>query len=925
MKHRTRALGIGASALAIALGVGAPRPAAAPFEDAYRFAAEWPGVPGASRVVVGPGAALHVLAGANVQQIGSDGALGASRSAQGACEIALDDAGMLYGVRGRDVFRVGNSPADAWSKRIPGEPHGILGERGPYVAALWWNPALLRLSVTWDVDYTGIRSFDAAGRDRPSPALQHATHAYWDADVQGGTAYLLNRTTNRVERYGSAGHQPPDIPLPAPTERIAIGPDGSIFALAQRRTVYRVDADGGVLDAWDASSPVPGGGSFGITDLAVGPDGRVFVADASTGSVRVFALQSGIDPQISLPPSADPRCQIVPNKTAAPTELLLGEQTQVTLTLGGSCPFIAEKADIVLVVDRSASMAGEKIAAAREAVVTFVLGMELPRDQVALVSFESAPRIEAPLAHDGAPVISKARALTESGGTNIAAAIDMAVGVLHGSSRWGDPTVKPIIVLMTDGLPFNNSRMTTLAAADRARFDGITTFTIGLGSDVDPLLLRIVASAEAFYYDAPNAADLGAVYGQIARRISASLLLKAGAVVRDVVPDNMAYQLNSAVPPAAWDAATRTLSWTLPAVPFAGTSMTYWVRPLEVGTWPTNVWADYDGFDGLDQPQIGPFPVPQVIVRAPGTPSETPTEPPPSATPTEVVPPSPTATRWPPATDTPTATASSTPTATATRWPPATDTPTPLPTETPTATATRWPPATDTPTAEPTATPPGRGVVYLPIVFNDHCFKLYADVILIIDASTTMKFRTDNGTVKLDAAKQAALAFLGLLDFAADAQGRHDQAGVVWYNDRAGVALPLTNDRRLLENAIDGIAPIEGSRIDLGLEYAYRELIFGAAPRRRLSNLPVMVLLSDGIPNRVPLPPGGGTQEDTIIAISDLAKVSGIEVYTVGLGRDLRPVLLRRVASQPTLYFESPSGDDLAAIYEQIAGTIICR
>lgn len=915
MKHLTRALGLAAGAFSLLAALGGPRPSAAPLEDAYRFSAEWLGFPGATRLVVGPGAALHVLTGAEVRIVAADGTKGGSRSAQGAREIAVDDAGMLYGVRDRDVFRVGNSPADAWSERIPGEPHPILGERLPYVAALWWDPSLQRLSVTWDVDYTGARSFDATGRNRPSLSLANATHAYWDADVHGGDALLLNRTTSRVEVYRGNAYQPPDIPLPAAAERIAVGPDGTIFVLSQRRTVYRLDREGGVLDAWDASSPEPGGAPFGVTDLAVGPDGRVFVTDQSTGSVRVFALQSGIDPSISLPPTADPRCQIVPNKTAAPTELVLGEQTQVTLTLGGSCPFIAEKADIVLVVDRSASMAGEKIAAAREAVVNFVLGMELPRDQVALVSFESTPRIEAPLSHDGAPVISKAQALAESGGTNIAAAIDTAIGVLHASSRWGDPTVKPIIVLMTDGIPFNNSRMTTLAAADRARYDGITTFTIGLGGDVDPLLLRIVASAVAFYYDAPSAADLGAVYAQIARRISASLLLKAGTIIRDVVPDNMEYQVGSAVPPAAWDPSSRTLTWTLPAVPFAGTQLSYWLRPLEVGTWPTNVWADYDGFDGLDQPQIGPFPVPRVVVRAPGVPTDPPTPEPPTATPTATVPPTATATRWPPATDTPTATATSTPTATATRWPPATDTPTPPPTAS----------STTAPSPTPTPTTPGRYEAYVPIVFNDHCFKLYTDVVLVIDASTTMNFPTDRGQRKLDAARDAAKAFLDLLDFAPDAQGRHDQAAVVWYNDTASAPQALTRDRRRLDAAIDGIRAVEGSRIDLGLEFGYRELMRESAPNRRLSNLPVIVLLSDGIPNRVPLPPGGGTQEDTIIAIGDAAKIDGIEIHTVGLGRDLRRPLLMRVASQPGYYYESPSGDDLAAIYQHIAGTIVCR
>jgi len=76
----------------------------------------------------------------------------------------------------------------------------------------------------------------------------------------------------------------------------------------------------------------------------------------------------------------------------------------------------------------------------------------------------------------------------------------------------------------------------------------------------------------------------------------------------------------------------------------------------------------------------------------------------------------------------------------------------------------------------------------------------------------------------------------------------------------------------------------------------------------------------------------GGSQEDTVLAEADRAHRAGILVYTIGLGRPdspepserINPVLLRNVASKPSMYYETPDADDLADIYSQIAHVIDC-
>ena len=56
-------------------------------------------------------------------------------------------------------------------------------------------------------------------------------------------------------------------------------------------------------------------------------------------------------------------------------------------------------------------------------------------------------------------------------------------------------------------------------AAQRLRGYGVTVYTIGLGPDADPNLLRILATSPGYYFFAPGTAELTAVYRQVAAKI----------------------------------------------------------------------------------------------------------------------------------------------------------------------------------------------------------------------------------------------------------------------------------------------------------------------------------------------------------------------------------------------------------------------
>ena len=53
----------------------------------------------------------------------------------------------------------------------------------------------------------------------------------------------------------------------------------------------------------------------------------------------------------------------------------------------------------------------------------------------------------------------------------------------------------------------------------RAQDEGIDLYTIGLGDDVDDLLLAAIATTDAHAFRAPTAADLRAIYEEVGRTI----------------------------------------------------------------------------------------------------------------------------------------------------------------------------------------------------------------------------------------------------------------------------------------------------------------------------------------------------------------------------------------------------------------------
>ncbi len=224
----------------------------------------------------------------------------------------------------------------------------------------------------------------------------------------------------------------------------------------------------------------------------------------------------------------------------------------------------------------------------------------------------------------------------------------------------------------------------------------------------------------------------------------------------------------------------------------------------------------------------------------------------------------------------------------------------------PTPSSTPTPSPSATPTPPPTPVRPPQPV-YLPLVYNECVRRQHADVVLVIDTSNSMLEPTRAGRPKLEAAVDAARAFVGLLDFGADS------GAVVAFNRTAEIMTELTDSESRLLHALGDLPQAPGTRIDLGLAAAAAVL---DGPGRTRANLPVVVLLTDGRPTL-------STPDEVVLEAARL-RDNGARIYAIGLGPDVDPELLRRVAGHPDRVVLTPDAEELVRIYSEIVRDLPC-
>jgi uncharacterized protein YegL len=175
--------------------------------------------------------------------------------------------------------------------------------------------------------------------------------------------------------------------------------------------------------------------------------------------------------------------------------------------------------DVVLVVDRSGSMEGEKFLDLVDAIDTFVatLGETPVNEHVGLASYSDYATSDVPLTENLDAISAGIRSLDVGGFTSISGGMRAGQEISNNSQRI--EFVERTLIVMTDGLHNRGPEPSEVAIELAA--EGVTIHTITFGADADKIRMQEVASiGGGRHYHAEDGTQLRQIYREIALTLS---------------------------------------------------------------------------------------------------------------------------------------------------------------------------------------------------------------------------------------------------------------------------------------------------------------------------------------------------------------------------------------------------------------------
>ncbi len=229
---------------------------------------------------------------------------------------------------------------------------------------------------------------------------------------------------------------------------------------------------------------------------------KIFTEFIRSEPIQQMVLENGfrpVNPNVPIGYPIVPELGVDPNQPATVLEV---PDPEVVAAVQASWQFVKKQADVLLVIDTSGSMAGDKIEQAKAAAQVFVENMP-PQNQVGLVRFDSEVQVVVPIASaegNRGQMLNEIAALEVGGDTSLYDAISESIDFLAQNQGADGDRIQSVVIL-SDGQ--DTSSITSLQDAvnqinaGRSDRNPVVVIPVAYGGDADINALNNIARSSA--------------------------------------------------------------------------------------------------------------------------------------------------------------------------------------------------------------------------------------------------------------------------------------------------------------------------------------------------------------------------------------------------------------------------------------------